>query len=48
MDLRSAKSLWRYVQIHHAEYGCALFLVPVLAVAFVLVEGAYMLSWLFG
>jgi hypothetical protein len=46
MDLHSPKSLWRYVRIHHADFGCALFLVPVLAVAFVLVEAAYALTWL--
>ena len=40
------KTLWRYVRIHHADFGCALFVVPVAVVAFVLVEGAYALSWL--
>jgi len=46
MSIHSSKSLWRYVRIHHAEFGCALFVVPVLAAAFVLVEAAYALSWL--
>ena len=46
MSIHSSKSIWRYVQIHHAEFGCALFVVPVLAAAFVLVEAAYALSWL--
>ena len=40
------QSLWRYVRIHHAEYGCALFVIPVVVAAFVLVEAAYAVSWL--
>ncbi|HEY9066514.1 MAG TPA: hypothetical protein VIO33_16155 [Burkholderiaceae bacterium] len=46
MSRHSPKSLWRYVRMHHAEFGAALFVVPVLAIAFVLVEAAYALSWL--
>jgi len=42
----SPKSFWRYVRVHHADYGCALFVVPVAVAAFVLVEAAYGLSWL--
>jgi hypothetical protein len=33
------KSLCRYVDEHHEEYGIALFIVPVLLVTFVVVSG---------
>ena len=29
------KSLWRYVEAHHEEYGVALFIVPVLALVLI-------------
>ena len=44
--LHSAKSLWRYVEAHHAKFGVALFVVPVALVAFLFTEAAYALSWL--
>jgi hypothetical protein len=45
MFVHAPKSLWRYVRIHHADFGCALFVVPVAVGALLLVEAVYAVSW---
>ncbi len=44
----SFKSLWHYVEVHHAEYGCALFVMPAVVVAFALFGAVQAISWLVG
>jgi len=41
-----ARSLWRYVESHHDDLGVALFVVPVVLVAFLFTETAYAIRWL--
>ena len=32
------KNLWKYIETRHQDYGIALFVVPVLALAFIAVS----------
>lgn len=43
-----ASALWRHVEAHHADFGVALFVIPVLAIAFVLVQSVCAVCWLVG
>ena len=41
-------NIWKYIEAHHEEYGVALFICPVLALAFVVVAAMCAVSALFG
>ena len=41
------KSVWKYIEAHHEEYGVALFIVPVLVVVLMAISGFCAVSALF-
>jgi hypothetical protein len=41
------KSLCKYIEAHHEEYGVALFIVPVLAAGFIVISICCAVSALF-
>ena len=41
------KAAWKYIEVHHKEYGVALFIMPVLLCDYAVVEVGRFLAWLF-
>jgi membrane-bound metal-dependent hydrolase YbcI (DUF457 family) len=41
------KTLWKYIEAHHREYGAALFIVPALVVLLIFFAGVSAAAALF-
>lgn len=37
---------WRYIEVHHEEFGVAMFVLPALLAGMALVGAGYGISWL--